>query len=265
MAATFHMEASCRPLFADHGLLSFHSLMHQAPGTSVGSAHDRLALQRLSLSGADGPKVFYLKRACREPILPLLKSLFFGRLPHSGPVREKNLLLALRQAGFATMTPVAWGEERRWGLPTSGFLLVREVRGPDGATLFSNSTAPERHALLERIGGLVGRLHGRGFFHPVRLKDLIQETSTRQLVLIDRETSKPWATRFSQSRALTALARAARRTLRDGHRFSPADIRTFLRGYAGGVAETWKVQSRELRRLLFSRIRRDLRPRAGSP
>lgn len=258
MPEHFHIEAPYVPLFREHGLVSFAVLMNGSVGEMVSCLHDRRKLYRLTLPSADGQTRFYLKRMRDEPAVWLLRSLLYGRRPHSGPLREMQMLTALREAGFTVMKPVAWGEERRWGVPIAGFLVVAEVQGAEVAGLFDTYSGAERHALLGQVGGLVGRLHAAGFFHPVRLKDLICEEPLRQLVLIDRETSKPWPARFSRQRAVSSLARAARRTLRDGHRLGPASVRHFLDGYAAEVAGRWRVSTRNLRQMVLDRMRRDL-------
>lgn len=258
MSEHIHIEAPYVSLFREHGLNSFAALMNGPAGEMVSCPQDRRKLHRLTLASADGQVRFYLKRMGDEPVVWLLRSLLYGRRPHSGPLREMQMLAALREAGFAAMRPVAWGEERRWGMPVAGFLVVAEVQGAEVAGLFDAYSGTQRLALLGKVGGLVGRLHAAGFFHPVRLKDLICEEPSRQLVLIDRETSKPWPARFSRQRAVTSLARAARRTLRDGHRLGPASVRHFLDGYAAEVADRWPVSVRNLRQMVLDRMRKDL-------
>lgn len=258
MSEHFHIEAPYVTLFREHGLVSFAALMNGSVGKMISCPQDRRKLYRLTLPSADGQVRFYLKRMRDEPAVWLLRSLLYGRRPYSGPLREMQMLTALHEAGFAVMRPVAWGEERRWGVPVAGFLVVAEVQGAEVAGLFDTCSGAQRLALLGKVGGLVGRLHAAGFFHPVRLKDLICEEPLRQLVLIDRETSKPWPARFSRQRAVTSLARAARRTLRDGHRLGPASARHFLDGYAAAVADRWAISVRNLRQMVMDRMRRDL-------
>lgn len=260
MSSTFHIEPSFRPLFIASGLDSYDALMNAPVGTLVSAPQDRRRLYRLELVDLHGKcRRFYLKRMSGEPVLPMLKSLVSGRLPHCGPVRELQLLQALDRNGFAVMEPVAWGEGHRCGLPVGGFLVVAEVCGRDVATLAVTLPEQDRLALFRNVGELVGRLHVTGFLHPVRFKDLILEEETQRLVLIDRETGKPWPQRFSASRAIEALARTARRTLRDGHRFGPAAMRHFFDGYTAGVSNRWAVDAGELRRAVLTRLRRDLR------
>lgn len=258
MSCTFHVEPDSVELLNAHGLGSFAALMNKSLGEKVSRPDDRGELYRLSLLDHVARVGFYLKRMRGESVVRLSKSFIFGRRPHTGPFREAQLLISLQEAGFAVMKPIAWGEERRYGLPVAGFLLVEEVRGREAATLFDTGSIQQRYELLEEIGALVGRLHAAGFFHPVRLKDLFRDDYSRQLVLIDRETSKPWPVRFARKHALTALARSARRTLRDGHRFGAAETRSFLSGYKVGVAPVWAVDYRELRGMMFTQLRREL-------
>ena len=135
---------------------------------------------------------------------------------------------------------------------------MKEVFGRDVADLCTTLSPPEKLELLRGVGRLVGNLHAAGFFQPVRLKDLIREESENRLVMIDRETSKPWPTRFSKQRAVAALARTARRTIRDGHRFGPDSIRSVLLGYTEGVSGKWTIPAGDLRHAVFSRLRKDL-------
>jgi len=215
MPDTFHIHPAFEPLFKAKGLSSFDALMHGAVGEMVSCPRDRRKLYRFSLNGQEEVTGrFYLKRMSGEPLLWLLKALFLGHRPHCGPIRELHMLSGLDRAGFAVMQPVAWGETRRWGLPTGGFLVVSEVQGRDVADLCVTLSYTEKLELLHGVGRLVGGLHAAGFFQPVRLKDLIREEPGNRLVMIDRETSKPWPARFSTQRAVAALARTARRTVR---------------------------------------------------
>lgn len=183
--------------------------------------------------------VFYLKQTGREPFMYYLRMLLCGHIPCSGALRELKMLQTLRRAGFMTMEPVAWGERRRFGFPVSGALVVREVRGREAADLFEHADGPDRRILMDAAGRLVGQLHAAGFFQPVRLKDLIR--TEEGLVLIDRETSKPWKSFFLRKKCINSLQRSARRTLRDGHEIGAGSIVAFLKGYRQGVSSRWTV------------------------
>ena len=237
------VEPSVRSLFEAQGLCSFADFMN---------AGNQKIQQLTQISGG----VFYLKRVGPESLKIHLRTLLCGRSPHSGALRELTLLHSLRHAGFQTMEPVAWGERRRFGVPLDGFLVVRKVQGKEVAALFDGMDGSHRRRLMEETGRLIGRLHAKGFFQPVRLKDLI--LTEAGLVLIDRETSKPWPVGFSRRRAAESLERAVRRTLRDGHAVGAGSAAAFLRGYHSGLAVCRNVPWTLLRQDIFRAVRREM-------
>jgi tRNA A-37 threonylcarbamoyl transferase component Bud32 len=243
MQAFITIQPSVRSLFEAQGLCSFADFM---------SSGDQKVQQLTRVSGG----VFYLKRVGPESLKIHLRTLLCGRRSHSGALRELTLLQSLRHAGFQTMEPVAWGERRRFGFPLDGFLVVRKVQGDEVANLFDGMDGSRRRRLMEETGRLIGRLHAKGFFQPVRLKDLILAESG--LVLIDRETSKPWPVRFSRRRAAESLARAVRRTLRDGHAVGAGSAAAFLRGYHSGLAVCPNESWTSMRRDIFRAVRREM-------
>ena len=251
-------DGRARALLEKHGLARADVLLEGPVGGVVSSEPGR-EVRLLRLAGGEersGEEVLYLKRRGRESWWRLLGMLvIYGRRPCSGPLRERALVRALSAAGFATMEPVAWGERRVLGMPIAGFLLVKAVEGKSAADVYQKAAPGERSVLMRRLGELTGRLHRAGFLHPVRLKDLIVGPHDA-LVLIDRESGKPWAGKFTIERGLASLARATRRTLRDGHRIGPAEARAFVRGYAEGCG--WNGSRAELARELMDAVRAEL-------
>jgi len=243
MQTNLHIEPSVKPLFAGQELDSFDALMKGGAGK----------IQRMVLN--DGSKV-YLKRSTQEPLAKHLRTLLYGQRPRSAALRERLLLQRLRSSGFLAMEPVAWGERRRLGLPACGFLIVREVVGQEVSELFDQADGWEKRVLMKEIGRLIGRLHVKGFFHPVRLKDMIYTEAG--IVLIDRETSKPWRSLFLKKKCSASLARAFRRTARDGHRIGAGSTGAFLRGYRERIAPRWNVPLIELSRLVFGAVRKEM-------
>jgi hypothetical protein len=158
---------------------------------------------------------------------------------------------------------VAFGEKRFFGWPMGGFLLVEEVRGMEVADFHKFCSPPDRKKLFRSLGEYLGRLHSAGFFQPVRLKDLFLNHDPHRtgkqssFVLIDRETSKPWPAKFSRHRALQALARATRRTLRDGHTIGHGEARAFCRGYHRALGSLLDLSSKTLLKELFLTLRRE--------
>ncbi|MEZ4484711.1 MAG: lipopolysaccharide kinase InaA family protein [Syntrophotaleaceae bacterium] len=202
------------------GMGTLAEFMSEPVGELLDSGRNGRELRRVRATCQGQSRTFYLKRIGREPFLKLLQALLLGHRPHSGPCREWLMLVRLKEAGFETMRPVAYGERRFLGWPVGAFLLVEEVAGTEVADFYSRCSCGERQRLVEEIGVYLGALHRRGFFQPVRLKDLFFNRGAGfgedafTFVLIDRETSKPWPTRFSRSRCLQTVVRATRRTLR---------------------------------------------------
>jgi hypothetical protein len=252
MAQQFHIESRCAALFRQQGLHDFSSWMSGEIGEAV-SKSQTCEVRRVIVGGEE----FFLKRRSGEAALRLLGLLMLGRRPMSGPIRELQLVNALTRAGFPVMEPVAWGESRVVGIPQQGFLVVRSIPGRSFAAVYDEGSGAEQLAMMRRLGELHGKLHARGFFHHLRLKDLI-ETPEGRLVIIDRESGRPWARRFSVRSAMASLARTTRRTLRDGHCIGPGAAGAFLRGCRSGVGERWQVSQRELGRLAVRRFRREI-------
>lgn len=263
MRSYFYMTPGVSALLAGHGLDSADRWLAETPGLPS----DAAAFERISLSQDGthdvwrvvlGNERFYLKRRWNEKPGSLLRMLFFGRRSVSGPLREAKLAGILRDAGFAVMEPVAYGEQRGNFLPVRGFLLTREIHGRAVEILHNEGGDRERADLLFRLGKLTGRLHAAGFFQHVRLKDLI-EAETGELFLIDRETTKPWRRKFSLKTSVTNIARALRRTMRDGHRLGIAEAGAFFRGYCPEIRHLAALPPREIRRLVMCAVRSELK------
>lgn len=261
MSSTFRLSDKGKELLTPQALDDFSVLLTGDIG-EVLSVEPGREVRKLTVGDPHDPTLCFLKRRDKESPFKLLFMLIFGHAPRSGPLREQLMVKRLHAAGFAAMEPLAWGETRRAGLPTRGFILTRGISGRDFAQVFDQATGKGKLLLMRRMGNLVGRLHAAGFFHPVRLKDLI--LSSRQddgeLVLIDRETSKPWRKFwFTRTGCIRSLARATRRTLRDGHRLGPGSSLAFLKGYREGIAPRWEVSLNELRSAVLQAVRKELK------
>lgn len=247
------------------GLETLDEFLHSPVGELLDSGRNGRELRRITIGLQGQTRTFYLKRLAREPFMKLAQMLLFGYLPRSGPMREQLLLSRLNRAGFATMKTVAYGEKRRLGWPVAGFLLVEEVQGQDVAEFYRACPPVMRAQLLSALGRFFGRLHGAGFFQPVRLKDIFLRGTFDgpgngyEFVLIDRETSKPGSSAFTWKRALEALARTVRRTVRDGYILGRSEIRGFCRGYHQALGAACGSTAAALRKDLFAAYRQELR------
>lgn len=253
--------ADFRSHLAIAGLDSFQALMASPVGELLDHDKGGRELRRLTIPVHGCSQQLFLKRIGREPLGVLLRMLLFGRKPRCGPLREKLMIDALTAANLPVMRALAWGEERRFGLPTRGFLLVEGVAGSDVGDLFTALALSDRRLLVESLGAFVARLHGAGFFQPVRLKDVFCEMRPEgcAFTLIDRETSKPWPVRFSRRRSVNALARAYRRTIRDGYPLTRRDVQGFIRGFLNGLPPASFSSSKSLRRRISRAVQREIK------
>jgi len=250
VAELLYIDQKLCPLFPEGGRPDFW--LDGCPGTIISQEADGRELIRIE---ADG-QTFFLKRSGRESLWRHLRMLSFCCRPVSGALREVRILRLLRRAGFAAMEPVAWGQEKTGFLQVRGFLLTRRVRGCEVTELFEHHNEPGKSALMERVGRLVGQLHSQGFFHPVRLKDLI--SADGQLVLIDRETSKPWRSLFLKRHCLASIARSYRRTVRDGHPLDGRVMSAYLKGYRSAVSGRWPVDQTTLEKAVLEAVRKEM-------
>ena len=129
------------------------------------------------------------------------------------------------------MRPVAWGERRCCGIGREGFLLVEHVEGRDVLEWFNTTDADGRRHIAALMGDLQGRAHAAGFFFALRLRDLIAPDDD-QLVMIDREATRPTPHAFNPERCVDSLARCycKNRSMAD----APAteqEARAFLTAY----------------------------------
>ncbi len=261
----WHAIPEIKEMLEAAGLADFDSLASKPIGESINKDSNGREVRRLVLSDKGEPFRFYLKRSSRVSLTHLLRMLLVGRRPMSASIREKTLIELMQQAGVAMMEPVAWGERRRFGFPRCGFLLVREVIGEEVADIYRNLSKVDQQKLFNAIGRFVGRLHKSGFYQPVRIKDLFcsAETNFEQdkidLVLIDRETGKPWASRFSSKKCVRSLARSFRRQIREDFRMGPLTMRAFTEGYLAVIADVWAVDRKTLYRQVYSCIIKELR------
>jgi len=201
-------------------LLSFDQFMFSEQGDFVEKTKKREIL-RIEGHG----RAAYLKRRLICPLGTSLEMYLQGQQPRSAPFTEYLHICALEQHQLPVMKAMAVGEQRRFGFPRCGFILVEEVRGVSLDSLLCQAQqADQRDELLQAYGRLMGRLHQAGFYCPLRLKDIIVTESESELVMIDREARYPYARRRSRLRARRSLDMAFRRTIRAYPSFDEAQM-----------------------------------------
>lgn len=231
------------------GLIEYENFRDDNVGTILrrDSYHREVRLLDVKIDGH--LQQLYLKRVGREPLTHSIRMLIQGRYPESSPMREKLLLRSMQQEGFPVMDVVAWGEERRFGFPVSGFLIAEKVHGDEVAKIYDTLSSDEQALLFRSIGSLLGNLHLAGFFQQVRLTDLICRYEKNKnrfcLTLIDRETGKPWKTFFTKQKCINSLARSLRRTIRYHMPLEPDVIEHLVSGYLAKCGQKLKLSKPE--------------------
>jgi hypothetical protein len=167
--------------------------------------------------------------------------------------REYHNLLRLAELGFDVPEPVAYGQERAWGLASVSFVLTRAVEGavglrelavrPDEAP-FALPEAAERRALLADFARTLRRAHDAGFFiHTLRAKNLLlgRRDGRWALYVLDVPFAGIWRYRIFRSagrvRDLACLMRVGRMLL------SKTDRMRFARAYGANRALLRRAQA----------------------
>ncbi len=167
--------------------------------------------------------------------------------------REYHNLLRLAELGFDVPEPVAYGQERAWGLASVSFVLTRAVEGavglreladrPDAAP-FALPGAAERRALLEDFARTLRRAHDAGFFiHTLRAKNLLlgRRDGRWALYVLDVPFAGIWRYRIfrraGRVRDLACLMRVGRMLL------SKTDRMRFARAYGADRALLRRAQA----------------------
>jgi len=193
-----------------------------------------------------GEGVFYLKRAVGEPRRRVIRHTLKGRRPRSNCGWQFSSIEALRANGFAVMAPIAWAEERWFGYwPRRGMLLVDTVEGDELIDIVEDTTPSLRRShALRSFGHYLGRLHGAGFYHEVRVQDFILVPDEKEagedsyeLTMIDADFNgrPPKSEPYSFEKSVISLADAAYLYLRVGNQINRSESRQVLLGYSAGL------------------------------
>ena len=168
-AGRLFVERRFGALLRQHGIATFEALFELRGGVCVRRIKNR-STTRIALSDGGGCRSFYLKRherpRWREVVRPLLN---FGR-PVFGARNEWLAILALREAGVPTLTPLCFGEHGGRSLlvtedlRTDATLLEWVNRYALGAGSRATDAA-HRRALIGDLAQLTRRMHDAGIFH----------------------------------------------------------------------------------------------------
>jgi len=234
-----------KPL-SEAGLDTFEAFVAKSDDGELIARDKGRTTHRIQLGGG----TYYLKSVHKTIVAPSIEALLTLRMPHHYCWREMLQVTALKHHGVGVMEVVAAGESASWGVLNFSFILVAEVKGRSLDELFAQA-APERQLdLLAQLGTLVGHLHSGGFFAPVRMKDVIVDADNH-FVMIDRETRKPGARKFSRKNALMGLSRTMWRQTRDGIHWDDQQLHAYLAAYLTQAPAGLGLDEPELKKLML--------------
>lgn len=117
-------------------------------------------------------KAFYLKRHF-WPWKEQIKSLIPGLSREDAANEWKNMLL-LNDLGFHSMTPVAFGEKKKYGLPRASITLTESITAAEKLeTYIPGHFLPplglkkvfQKRALIQKVASVAKKLHDSGLNH----------------------------------------------------------------------------------------------------
>lgn len=190
----------------------------------LGTSH-RAVVGRLVVDGRS-----YVVKRYLNPRLFLLKTL--GQ--RSKAEREALSLEMIAARTGNPIEPIAWGEERAWGMSPRSWLVTSElVDSVDLRRLRRSDDPAERaavkEAVLRSLPGLLARLHASGVVaNNLMAKNVLLQPGTGTLALIDQPHAHGGAAPLPERLRRWDLA-CLFRELRHG--LSPEETRSFLRDY----------------------------------
>ena len=157
-------------LLKHNGLDTFAGVMALAGGNMMRSVPGRSTVQVELRRPDGGTQVAYLKRYEANYLKPpdRLKRLVHWPGADDEAAHEWRMIAMLRDAGFNTPTPIAFGQFKSGGIVSRSFLLAAEITGGEAAheCLRAFKTKPrERRAFLREVGAVSRQFHGAGFVH----------------------------------------------------------------------------------------------------
>lgn len=161
-------------LLKKHGLNRFDAL-YDLLGGELFKQNRYRSVVRIYLKGEDGKShIFHLKRH-HPPLLTRVKSVFTGFHVKDGAENEWAKILRLEEVGIQTMTPVAFGSCRKWGLPYHSLTLTEHLYGAEkledylpshfGEGALSRDKINRKRRIIEATGKWARPFHAAGFHH----------------------------------------------------------------------------------------------------
>ncbi len=185
-------------------------------------------------SSENGKRVFYLKRHIYSGSEKI--SFILSPGGREDGLNEWNQTIALREAGFNVMTPVAFGERKLGIVPVECFTLSEEVSSCVRASDYVEDLPDDgvgvkkRIDLLIRLAHLAGEFHLKGFNHQdFYLVHFFLRLETEEIFIMDlqrvhkRDTpSTRWVIKDLAQFVFSALS---------GGKYVPDDLNIFWHEY----------------------------------
>ncbi len=238
-------------LFAGLAFEDFLALGQRTVKRSADRSRHTAAFER-------GGQRFYVKTHSGVGWGEIAKNWLQGKRPIVDARTEVRALERCAALGIAAPRLAAWGVEGANPAARHSFVVSEDLAGAERLSTRLGSGAPPsfrfRRALAERLGTLVGRLHGAGLAHQDLYLDhvFLREDGRGgfELFLLDLHRALPSSARRLRWRVkdLAALFGSARAL-----GASRADAARFLRAYAGGDLGArerilWRHCTRRIRR-----------------
>ena len=158
------------PLLKHNGLDTFASIMTLSSGNMMRSVLGRSTVQIELLQPEGGTQVAYLKRYEPNYLKPIDRLKRFIHWPGADDeaAHEWRMINTLRDAGFNTPTPIAFGQVKSGGIVSRSFLLTAEITKGEAAHEYLRvvkSKPVERRAFLREVGTESRQFHHAGFVH----------------------------------------------------------------------------------------------------
>jgi len=180
------------------------ALRGQTPTHPLAETPRRSVLRIEPLSPRDAPSsepqpAVVLKRF-RPRAVPAVLQWAKRATAQTGAAREWRALHALSSAGIPAPRPIAWlrDDESEW-------IAMTLVEGTPAHEALRGADTRQRRAWIERLGGLVRRVHAAGISHgDLHLGNLLTD-ATDQPILIDWQQARLRATARDRGRDLASL------------------------------------------------------------
>lgn len=125
MNISFHIEPAWQKPLAEIGLNNWNDFVTSRAGECL-SRHERGQTSRIVLPNG---QIIFLKIDNFTKFKTILYSLAHLRSPRSNTEHERDIYQILRADGFVVPEIIAWGTERRRGIPHRAFMVSLPIDG----------------------------------------------------------------------------------------------------------------------------------------